>query len=254
MTSIYYSAAWIELGCLVTCWHEHETIVRADSCIPCAGGYVVGVENGVMRSLTTEEEAEFQRVHYVPRTDRPPLDAVRAAEEQYRNGGTRYAVMVKINGYEWTTWMTYDTYSKASAHVGTAHRIVVFGSPQWVELENRIQSVLNEEPKEFKRSTCAPSRLTRREGETLLEYVNRILEAYGVSQRTLTRENNKYSYVTRRPLRVRVSDFVDFVLNWLSEWETKELERMHALQVSAWLEALAKRVRRALTHDAPSGR
>src|SRR5438128_1161173 len=27
-----------------------------------AGGYVVGVENGVMRSLTAEEEAEFQKL------------------------------------------------------------------------------------------------------------------------------------------------------------------------------------------------
>ena len=36
-----------------------------------AGGYVVGVENGVMRSLTAEEESEFQCA--IPRdsTDNP---------------------------------------------------------------------------------------------------------------------------------------------------------------------------------------
>jgi len=71
MESIHYSAAWTDSGFLLGCSHEHETIVEADSCIPCAGGYVVGVENGVMRSLTAEEEGEFQRVHYAPRTDNP---------------------------------------------------------------------------------------------------------------------------------------------------------------------------------------
>jgi len=59
-----YSAAWTDSGFLLACPHEHETVGEADSCIPCAGGYVVGVENGVMRFLTPEEEAEFQRLHY----------------------------------------------------------------------------------------------------------------------------------------------------------------------------------------------
>ncbi len=63
MSSMHYFAAWTECGCLLGCSHEHETIVEADSCIPCASGSVVAVENGVMRSLTAEEEAEFQRVH-----------------------------------------------------------------------------------------------------------------------------------------------------------------------------------------------
>jgi hypothetical protein len=57
-----YSAAWIDSGCLLGCGHEHETLMEAASCIPCAGGYVVGIEGGVMRSLSTEEEAEFQSV------------------------------------------------------------------------------------------------------------------------------------------------------------------------------------------------
>ena len=56
MKSTYYSAAWTDSGFLLGCSHEHETILEADSCIACAGGYVVGVENGVMRSLTAEEE------------------------------------------------------------------------------------------------------------------------------------------------------------------------------------------------------
>jgi hypothetical protein len=62
MKSTYYSAAWTDSGCLLSCGHEHETLVEAASCIPCARGYVVGIENGVMRSLRTEEESEFQSV------------------------------------------------------------------------------------------------------------------------------------------------------------------------------------------------
>jgi hypothetical protein len=53
---------------------------------------------------------------------------------------------------------------------------------------------------------------------------------------------------------VQVPDFVEFVLNWLNEWGTKELERMYTLEVPEWLETLRKRVRQALKRDVPSGR
>lgn len=79
MGSTYYSAVWTDSGFFLGCTHEHQTIVEADSCIPCAGGYVVGVANGATCSLTAEEEAEFQRVHYAPRNDKPPLGAILAA-------------------------------------------------------------------------------------------------------------------------------------------------------------------------------
>ena len=255
MTSIYYSAAWTDSGCLISCWHEHPTIREATECINWAGDYVVGVEDGVMRALTVDEEAEFQRAIHA-RVSKPELDAIQAAEEQYRGGGTTYAVMVRIqvvDQYKWTTWMTYGTYSAAAAHAGAADRIVVFGSPQWVELKKHTEPILtDEEPKEFTGSAHADTP-TQREDETLVEYVNRFLEAYGVSERTLTKDD-EYSYVMLKPLRVRASDFIEFIWNWLSEWETKELERMYALQVPAWLETLRKRVRRALKHEVPSGR
>jgi hypothetical protein len=252
MNSIYYSAAWTDSGCLISCWHEHPTIREATECINGAAGYVVGIEDGVMRALTVDEEAEFQRAIH-EHTDEPVFDAIQAAEEEYRNGATTCAVMVRIevvDHYTWTTWMTYGSYGEAAAHAGAADRIVVFGSPQWVELKKHTEPIqTNEEPKEF----TAADRPTRGECETLVEYVNRFLEAYGVSQRTLTKAD-EYSYVTRNLLRVRFPDFVEFVWNWLTEWETKELERMYALEVPAWLEALGKRVRRALKHEVPSGR
>jgi hypothetical protein len=112
MSSMYYSAAWTDSGFLLGCSHEHETIVEADSCIPCAGGYVVGVENGVMRSLTGEEEAEFQRVHYAPRTDNPAAEITPAAPAEAAVCGSGYAVMTRIRVGDhrtWTTWMRFET-------------------------------------------------------------------------------------------------------------------------------------------------
>jgi hypothetical protein len=195
------------------------------------------------------EEAEFQRAMHA-RASKPVVDAIQAAEEEYRNGETTYAVMVRINVADhctWTTWMTYGTYSAAAAHAGAADRIVVFGSPQWVELKKHAEPVLtDEEPKEVTDSARAADSPTRGEGETLVEYVDRFLEAYGISQPAPAKGND-----TRRPIRVRIPDFIEFIWNWLTEWDTKELERMYALEVPAWLEALGKRVRRALT---PSGR
>lgn len=82
MTSIYYSAAWTECGCLISCWHEHETVVEAASCIPCAGGYVVAVENGAMRSLTTAEKSEFQCTVLSDSTDDPAVEPAPAAPRE----------------------------------------------------------------------------------------------------------------------------------------------------------------------------
>ena len=82
----------------------------------------------------------------------------------------------------------------------------------------------------------------RREDETLVEYVSRFLESYGTSQSILTKEELGYSHISR----VRITDFVECVLDWLNRWETRELERIFALQVPAWLEVLGKRVRRVL--------
>ena len=121
----------------------------------------------------------FNALHLAP--SKPAVDAVGAAEEQYRNDGARYAVMVRIkvvDHYKWATWMTYGTYGEAAAHAGTADRIVAFGSPVWVELKRYTEPVLSdEEPKQFKSSAGAADS-PRRAGERLVEYVSRFLEAY----------------------------------------------------------------------------
>jgi len=73
MNSTHYSAAWTDSGFFFDCSHKHKTIAKAGSCIPCASGYVVAVENDVMRCLSPEEEGEFQRVHLASRTAKPTL-------------------------------------------------------------------------------------------------------------------------------------------------------------------------------------
>src|SRR5215469_1772743 len=62
MASIHYLAAWTECGCLLTCDDHHSSIGEAFGCVRCAGGYVVAAEEGAMRSLTPQEEAEFQSI------------------------------------------------------------------------------------------------------------------------------------------------------------------------------------------------
>lgn len=94
---MFYSAAWTNFGWFSSCEHSHETIGDANSCpsIQCAGSYVVGVEDGVMRSLTDEEEAEFQLVRYGHRIDKPPLDILATPAEAVVSR-SRYTIMTRI--------------------------------------------------------------------------------------------------------------------------------------------------------------
>ena len=131
---MYYSAAWTDSGFLLGCSHEHETIVEADSCIPCAGGYVVAVENGVMRSLTAEEESEFQGAHYERRTDNPAVETTPIAPAEAAASNSGYAVMTRIkvrDRWTWTTWMRFGTYAEAAAHARDGNKVVRFRSPEW---------------------------------------------------------------------------------------------------------------------------
>ncbi len=217
MVSIYYSAFWTDSGFLISCCHEHPTIREASYCITCAGAYVLATENGVLRKLSFFEEAEFQLVVPV-RTAEEGLDPLEAVKERYSTRGPLFAVMVRIKSadrYKWTTWMTYEIYGEAAAHAGRADRIVVFSSPEWLKLKKHTEPV-------------------RRQSETLVEYVRRFLEAYGVSQRILTNEDRKYFHTSA--LRVELPDFVEVVCDWLNQWELKELERIHALEAPARLE------------------
>ena len=174
MSSIYYSAAWTECGCLISCWHEHTTVPEAASCIPCAGGYVVGVENGVMRSLTAEEESQFQSVIRGDSADKPAPDiTVQPSAEASRDSG--YAVMTRIrvgNGWTWTMWMRFETYAEAVAHARKGNRVVRFRSPEWTALL-QIAEPASPSVRDMPQENLLP----RGEGETLLEFVLRFLAA-----------------------------------------------------------------------------
>jgi hypothetical protein len=74
VNQICYAAAWTDSGCFLTCDDHHVTIDEAVACIPCAGGYVVAVEEGVLRYLTAGEEAVFQVISH--RTEIPPARPV----------------------------------------------------------------------------------------------------------------------------------------------------------------------------------
>jgi hypothetical protein len=170
MTSIYYSAAWTEGGCFVSCWHEHETVEDAASCISCAGGYVVAVENGVMCSLTSAEESEFQ-----------------------------------------CTVLSDSTEDQAIESAPTAAR--------------------EEVP-------------PRDEGETLLEFVLRFMNAHGFSRHADPVLDPKHDLIN--------TDMIDLVLSRLDESKTSELARMCAEDKHGLLEALGNRFCAAQT--LPKGR
>src|ERR1035437_9088178 len=236
MKSIYYSAAWTDSGFFLGCTHEHETIVEADSCIPCAGGYVVGVENGVMRPLTAEEEAKFHRVPYAPRTDKPPLDATPAAPAEAAVSDSRYAIMTRIrvvDHWTWTTWMCFDTYAQATAHAREGNKVVRFRSAEWAALRQQTEAasplVIN---------ASRESILPRGEGETFVEFVLRLLSAHGLDQHAEPISEVKHGWINM--------DMIDLVLSRLSESETSEIERMYAENNHALVEALGSRLRTVL--------
>lgn len=219
---MYYSAAWTDSGFLLGCSHEHETIVEADSCIPCAGGYVVGVENGVMRSLTAEEEAEWQRVHYVPRTSNPAVPDEEVANDP------RYAVMIRIrvgDRWTWTTWMCFGTYAEAVAHAREGNKVVRFRSPEWAALKQQEWAAQPEQIEAAPRSR--ETQISRIEGETFVELVFRILDAYGLDQHAEPISEVKHDAADP-----------DLLGMTLSGWETTELERMYAVDRHALLRAL----------------
>jgi hypothetical protein len=252
MKSIYYSAAWTDSGFFLACSHEHKTIVQADSCISCAGGYVVAVENGVVRSLTPEEEAEWQCVHYVPRTNNPAVPDEEEADDP------RYAVMIKIrvgDRWIWTTWMCYATYAQAAAHAQEGNRVVRFRSAEYVALRKQTEAA---SPLVIK----APEESIRQdEDETVIEFVNRFLTGYGFDQPAEPHSGEKHCSVDPAGLIPIVShglsftsetpnqsslietpiDFARLILSRLTESETHKLGRMSNEDILAILKLLTLR-------------
>jgi len=65
MIVTWYHAAYADGGkYLRLCPHLHVTIISAAACVSTAGEYVVASENGLVRALTTVEEAEYEYARY----------------------------------------------------------------------------------------------------------------------------------------------------------------------------------------------
>lgn len=61
---LYYFAAYTDSGCLISCGHEHPTVISAVACVSCAGAYVIAVEKNQLRELNAKEEKDFQFAMY----------------------------------------------------------------------------------------------------------------------------------------------------------------------------------------------
>jgi hypothetical protein len=207
------------------------TVVEAATCIPCAGGYVVGVENGVMRSLTAQEESEFQGTVPSHSTENPAVETTPAASTGAAASDSGYAVMIRVrvgDYWTWTTWMRFETYAGAVAHAREGNKVVRFRSPEWATLRQR-----SEPASPIAINVPQEGLPPRGEGETLLEFVFRLLSAYGVAQHPEPISDVKH--------RLIKTEIIDIVLSRLSESETKEFERIYAEDKQSLMEALGNR-------------
>ena len=57
LNDIRYEAAWSDSRAYTRCFHEHPTLIEAAKCgMPQPGFYVLAMEQGKERQLTTEED------------------------------------------------------------------------------------------------------------------------------------------------------------------------------------------------------
>ena len=230
MSSIYYFAAWTDSGCLLGCDHEHQTVCEAVAYISCAGGCVIALESSVYRALNDIEEAEFQGA---------PGAIPKPAELQREESG--YAVMIRVcfaDGWGWDTWMSCETYEEAAAQAREGDKIVAFGSAEWHALR-QIREPALPAPADVPQE----SHPSRREGETLVDFVCRIVPS-PVDPRSLT-ERATVTTVGSAIVQTatKPKTFIEWVLEWLDEWELKALEGIHSLLMLATASASGSRRR-----------
>jgi len=251
MKSTYYSAAWTDSGCLFACGHEHATLTEAVTCIPCAGGYVVGIENGVMRSLGPKEKSEFQAVIQDHSTKPAPHTTVPAASGEQANRDSGYAVMTPIrvvDHWTWGTWMCFENYAQAVAHARTGDTVVRFASEEWAELKPQKWAEQPQQTDATPAIYMSPARETlpsRVDGEPLVEFVLRLLSALdpagpmpieGQKDDSSTSESDSHASMIETPTYI-----ARLILSRLSELEIGKLESMRETDLLALLKALRNR-------------
>jgi hypothetical protein len=177
MSLIHYCAAWTESDCFISCGHSHGSVGEAVACGRVAGAYVVAVDAGTIRALSSTEEAEFQfAIHGRPganaAVDAPAIVIPTAID-------SRYGVMTRIrvgDQWRWTTWMCFETYAEASAHAREGDKVARFHSAEWQALWREITVA---PPSHACADTDHP---TPSEGETPVEFVFRLLGERGIDQ------------------------------------------------------------------------
>jgi hypothetical protein len=248
MKSTYYSAAWTDSNCFIVCEHEHETLVDAVSCIPCAGGYVVGIRNGVIRSLSSKEESEFQAVIRDPFKYPRLYTAVPAAGSPATvSTNPGYAVMTRIkvvDHWSWSTWMCFETHAQAVAQTRKGDKVIRFESEERATLKQEKWSALprqSDTDPPIRANGPRESLPSRAEGETLVEFVLRLLSALdpagpvpseGQQDGSLTSESDKETSIIEPIYMARL------ILSRLTESELHRLERMRETDIPALIKTL----------------
>jgi hypothetical protein len=116
-------------------------------------------------------------------------DAERTTREIKTIADSRYGVMIRariVDVWTWATWRVYDTCEQAPAYAREGNMVVRFRSPQWAALRHQTEGAC---PTAM--NAPGESLRPRSEGETLLEFVLRFLNAYGFDQNVAGLSNMK---------------------------------------------------------------
>jgi hypothetical protein len=121
--------------------------------------------------------------------------------------------------------MCFETYAEAVAHAREGNKVVRFRSPEWAAVKQQEWAAQPQQIEAAPRSR--ETQISRIEGETFVEFVLRILDAYELDQHAEPISEVKHDALD-----------LDLLGMTLSGWETTELERMYAVDRHALLRAL----------------
>jgi hypothetical protein len=216
----------------------------------------------MMRSLTAAEESEFQRAHYAPRTGKPAPETTVQVSAADVSIDSRYAVMTPIwviDHWTWATWMCFDTYEQALAHALRGNKVVRFASEEWAALKQQewtAQPQQIESASPIRANKGRESIPLRGDGETFVEFVLRLVDAYGLDLRAEPtsdakngsvdpgllpledQKDNSTSESNKQMSMIEPTFMARLILSRMSELEIGQLERICDDDIPALLNAL----------------
>jgi hypothetical protein len=171
-------------------------------------------------------------------------------EEQFQPGlSSEYAVMTRIwvvDHWTWTTWMCFDTYAQAVAHVRKGDKVVRFASAGWATLKQQESAPQPEQSDASPVHTTERSPVpSRAEGEPFVEFVLRLLntlDPVGTIPSEGQEDDRSASESDKQTSKIETPTFVArLILSRLSKSEIDKLDRMLDEDLPALLEALRNR-------------